>query len=107
MKELHNSYKEIKNYIHNDLGYSRKELDEYINKIIEEYVNKRVEKLLNDKNFLEETISKEIIRQLRREEPSRSYLVCTVNEIYSKIDKIIHDEVTSRLIVELKPKDSK
>ena len=39
MKELHNSYKEIKNYIHNDLGYSRKELDEYINKIIKEYVN--------------------------------------------------------------------
>lgn len=39
---MSNIYKAVKNYMHNELGYSEKELKEVINKAIEDAVKKEV-----------------------------------------------------------------
>lgn len=35
-------------------------------------------------------------------QPRNSYLRCTTDQLYNKINKVIHDEVLKRLIVDLR-----
>lgn len=95
--------REIKNYIHNDLGISKDEIKKLIWDTIKETVQNEVIKCLLDENRLKHLIEKELIRQLKIQDSDRKlYLRSTLDAIYNKIDETIHKEVTKRLIIELR-----
>lgn len=65
-------------------------------------MEQEVQKRLNDKAWLTHIIETELVRQLKFNSSSRhSYINCTMNQIYNKIDEAIHEEVIKRLKVEL------
>lgn len=95
--------REIKNYIHNDLGISKDEIKKLIWDTIKETVQNEVIKCLLDENRLKHLIEKELIRQLKIQDSDRKpYLRSALDAIYNKIDETIHKEVTKRLIIELR-----
>lgn len=66
-------------------------------------IQTEVSKVLNDEEYLKRLIEAEVIRQCKRESPYRSYITCTVDQVYRKIDSVIHEEVLKRLKIELLP----
>lgn len=101
--------KSIRNYIHNTLNISKDEIRNIIVDEIHNIVKEQIKVVLNDKEHLQQYIQNEIIKEIRRDynKERRSYPICTVDEIYNKIDKIIHEEVLKRLVVTLREPDRK
>lgn len=97
------SYKEIKNYIHNYLGLTKEEVRSIVDEVVKDTIQKEVSKYLNDENRLTSLVEKEIIRQLKYQDKVRnSFIVNTMDGIYNKIDTVIHEEVIKRLQITLK-----
>ena len=101
------SYKDIKNYIHNDLGFTKDEVKSIIEKTLAELVRKEIIKILNDETrlriLINDCISREISNQSKER---RCYMHSMMDDIYKKIDEEIHKQVTDRLLITLKePKE--
>lgn len=102
------NYKDIKNYIHNYLGLTKKEIREIILEIVEETIKKEVNKCFNDKNRLQHMIEKEILSQIKYGQDNykrKSFLISVMDEVYNRIDGVIHEEVLKRLQITLKDKE--
>lgn len=98
-------YNIIKNYIHNDLRITKED----IRGIIEETVKTEIHKILNDEPRIKQTIEDEIIRCCKvynSDGERRSFVISTMDDIYNKIDKEIHNIVRENLIVSLREKSS-
>lgn len=103
------SFKSIRNYIHNYLGITKDEVRDIILDEIKKIVHEEVIKSLNDKERLKSIVEKELIRQIKygqdRYERSR-FIINTMDHVYNRIDSIIHEEVLKRLRIELvEPKE--
>lgn len=99
------NYKDIKNYIHNYLGLTKEEVREMVLEVVKNTVKKEVDKCLNDENRLQHMIEKEILRQIKYGQDGykrRSFLISVMDEVYNRIDGIIHEEVLKRLQITLK-----
>lgn len=99
-----NSYRVIKNFIHNDLGITK----EYIDTIIRDTVNNEIHKILNDELRIKSIIENEIIRSCKEynsDGTRRSFIVSIMDDIYNRIDSEIHKTVRERLIVKLRDSD--
>lgn len=98
------SFKDIRNYIHNYLGLTKDEVRGIILEEIRDIVKEEISKLAKDEDFIHSYIEKEILRQLKHGElkhERRSFLINTMDSIYNQIDKTIHEEVCKRLRIEL------
>ena len=104
-----NSFKDIRNYIHNYLGLTKDEVRNIVLDEIKVIVKEEMSKLAKDEDFIRSFIENEILRQLRYGElkhERRSFLINTMDSIYNEIDKTIHEEVCKRLRIELvEPKE--
>lgn len=98
------SYKDIKNYIHNDLGISYQEVYNLVIDAIKKTVEKAVDEALSDQDRLQYLVEKEVLRQIKyNKDKNRQYFIqCTLDSIYNKIDQVIHEEVLKRLVIDLK-----
>jgi light-regulated signal transduction histidine kinase (bacteriophytochrome) len=96
------SYKEIKNYIHNYLGLTKEEVKNMIWDVVVETVNEEVNKCLNDKARIRTIVEGQVRYEIMKDSPRRTYIHTTMDEIYNKIDQTIHEEVVKRLKIELK-----
>lgn len=99
------NYKDIKNYIHNYLGLTKEEVREMALEVVKNTVKKEVDKCLNDENRLQHMIEKEILSQIKYGQDGykrRSFLISVMDEVYNRIDEIIHEEVLKRLQITLK-----
>lgn len=98
------NFKDIRNYIHNDLNITKEDIRTLILNEIHTIINREVEKALNDKVYLKRCIQDEIVKQIYRDyNKERSvFTISVMDEIYNKIDKVIHQEVINRLVIELK-----
>lgn len=96
------NHKDIRQYIHNTLGIPKIQIYDLILEELKAIVKEEVTKALHDEQYIEHLVEKEIIRQLKLNEPRSSYIVNTTNSLYNKIDEVIHDEVMKRLVIELK-----
>lgn len=101
--------KSIRNYIHNTLNISKEEVRNIITDELHNIVKEQIKVVLNDKEHLQQYIQNEIIKEIRRDydKERRSYAISTMDEIYNKIDRIIHEEVLKRLVVTLREPDRK
>lgn len=98
------SFKDIRNYIHNYLGLTKDEVRGIVLEEIRDIVKEEISKLAKDEDFIHSYIEKEILRQLKYGElkhERRSFLINTMDSIYNQIDKTIHEEVCKRLRIEL------
>ena len=94
-------YKDVKNYIHNELGITK----EYIDDLIRKTVKEEIVKVLNDDERIKRTVENEIVRCCKiykSDGTRRSFVINVMDDIYNKIDSVIHEEVRKRLIIELK-----
>lgn len=112
-KDLHfvigpDGFKNIRNYIHNYLGLTKEEIRKFIWDFIEEIVQEEIQKVLNDEARLHRLIEENIVREIRRNDnhERHSFAVSIMDDIYCKIDKVIHEEVRKRLVIELKEVDN-
>lgn len=99
------NYKDIKNYIHNYLGLTKEEVREMVLEVVKDTIKKEVDKCLNDENRLQHMIEKEILSQIKYGQDGykrRSFLISVMDEVYNRIDGIIHEEVLKRLQITLK-----
>ena len=96
--------KDIRNYIHNDLGIYKTQIYDMILGEIKKIVQEEVRHTLNDKQYLESLIEKEILRQIKgdKDYERRSFLISVMDGVYNRIDGIIHEEVLKRLQITLK-----
>lgn len=97
-------YKAFKNYIHGYLHLSKNDVMNIIKDTLQKLVSDEVSKVFNDKQYLENIVEKELIRQLRYGElkhERRSFVISTMDAIYNRIDSTIHEEVCKRLKIEL------
>ena len=100
MDEIHN-YKEIKNYLHNELGITK----EYIDSIIVKTVQDEVKKIFNNEGYVRDVIIKTIDREVRREVCGESgwHTIHDMNSmIKDEILSIIVKEVKDKVIISLK-----
>lgn len=97
------NYKDIKNYIHNDLGFTKDEVISIIKETLAKSVREEITKILNDETrlriLINDCISREISNQSKER---RCYMHSMMDEIYRKIDEEIHKQVTDRLLISLK-----
>lgn len=102
------NYKDIKNYIHNELGITKVEMHTYIWDIVKQTVKEEVEKVLNDEERLQRVIQDEVVKQLKHKgyNDRGSYIVCTMDKIYNKIDEEICKQVVDRLQISLKEENN-
>ena len=104
---MNDDYKELKNILHNDLKITKAEIHNKIMDAISDIVYKEVDKALHDKAYIEDLVKGYISAEIRRDDyQRRSYLHCALDEIYHKIDTVIHEEVCNRLVIELKESDN-
>ena len=95
------NYKEIKNYIHNELGITK----EYVDSIIVKTVQDEVKKVFNNEGYVRDVIIKTIDREVRREECGESgwHTIHDMNSmIKDEILSIIVKEVKDKVIISLK-----
>ena len=97
-----NNYKEIKNYINNELKITKDD----ILAIIKDEVKMQIEKYFNDPANIDRMLKDEVLHQLYKTDYKRStFLINTMDAIYNQIDATIHQEVLKRLKIELKEPD--
>ena len=95
------NYKEIKNYLHNELGITK----EYIDSIIIKTVQDEVKKVFNNEGYVRDVIIKTIDREVRREVCGESgwHTIYDINSmIKDEILNIIVKEVKDKVIISLK-----
>ena len=95
------NYKEIKNYLHNELGITK----EYIDGIIVKTVQDEVKKVFNNEGYVKDVILKTIDREVRREVCGESgwHTIYDMNSmIKDEILNIIVKEVKDKVIISLK-----
>lgn len=95
------NYKEIKNYIHNELGITK----EYVDNIIVKTVQDEVKKVFNNEGYIRDVIIKTIDREVRREVCGESgwHTIYDMNSmIKDEILNIIVKEVKDKVIISLK-----
>ena len=97
------NYKEIKNYIHNDLNITKEDIQE----IIQKEVKNQISKLLKDSNFVESMILNHIKMLLQDKNYNNPHykIITDINgfiydELISELGKVVHDNIKIR--VELK-----
>ena len=90
------NYKEVKNYIHNDLKITKKD----IQKIIQDIVKEQVTVLVKDSSFIHEMIFDHIKHVFRKEEYKAPYhkLITDINsyiydETIHEIARRVHDDI--------------
>ena len=95
------NYKEIKNYIHNELGITK----EYVDNIIVKTVQDEVKKVFNNEGYVRDVIIKTIDREVRREvcgESGWHTIYDMTSMIKDEILNIIVKEVKDKVIISLK-----
>ena len=91
------NYKEIKNYLHNELGITK----EYIDSIIIKTVQDEVKKIFNNEGYVRDVIIKTIDREVCGE--SGWHTIHDMNSmIKDEILSIIVKEVKDKVIISLK-----
>lgn len=98
------SFKEIRNYIHNYLGLTKDEVKEMFREELTRIVKEEVEHVMNDKPRLVNMIHDSIVKEIRRQDnyERHSFTISVMDEIYNRIDNIIHKEVCDKLIIGVK-----
>lgn len=97
------AYKDIKNYIHNELGITK----ECIQQIIVDTIRIEVNKRFNDEEFIKNEMKRIISKELSKEvcgDSSFHTIHDFTNIIKDEINNAILDEVKSRLDITLKDK---
>ena len=97
MKET--AYSDVKNYIHNDLGISKKYVEEVILKIVKDEIHK----LFTDEDRLQVILERIVAQTIKKDEHKILYhlLINFDSLLDEKITKTIFDEVKSKLKMEL------
>lgn len=95
----HNNYKEVKNYIHNDLKISKED----INNIIQITVATEIRKLMKDKDFIEGLVANRLKEILSKDynKPIYNNLFTLDNKIYDAVSNEISKTIKERLKIEL------
>lgn len=95
----HNNYKEVKNYIHNDLKISKED----INNIIQITVSTEIRKLMKDKDFIEGLVANRLKEILSKDynKPIYNNLFTLDNKIYDAVFNEISKTIKERLKIEL------
>lgn len=103
------NYKEIRNYIHNYLGLTKDEVKDMVREGIKEEISKYIEQELSDKHKWEQFIEGHLRKIILDSADNNrfSYLHCTVDKLYHKIDETIHEEVLKRLVIKLRDPNEK
>ena len=94
----HNNYKEVKNYIHNDLKISK----EYINSIIQVTVSNEIRKLMKDTDFINTLVSNRLKEILSKDynKPIYNNLFTLDSKIYDDVSNEISKTIKERLKIE-------
>lgn len=94
----HNNYKEVKNYIHNDLKISK----EYINSIIQVTVSNEIRKLMKDTDFINTLVSNRLKEILSKDynKPIYNNLFTLDSKIYDAVSNEISKTIKERLKIE-------
>lgn len=97
MKEM--AYSDVKNYIHNDLGISKKYVEEIILKIVKDEMHK----LFTDEDRLQVILERIVRQTIKKDEHKILYhlLINFDSLLDEKITKTIFNEVKSKLKIEL------
>lgn len=95
----HNNYKEVKNYIHNELKISKDD----INSIIQITVATEIRKLMKDKDFINGLVANRLKEILSKDynKPIYNNLFTLDNKIYDAISNEISKTIKERLKIEL------
>jgi hypothetical protein len=90
------NYKEVKNYIHNDLKITKEDIQE----IIQKEVKNQVTALVKDSYFIHELIGSHVKQIFRKEEYKKPYftIISDINEyiyrgLIDELGKVVHDNV--------------
>lgn len=99
------NYSDVKNYLHNDLGISKKYVEETILKTVKD----EVDKLFSDESRLQVIIERIVRQSIKKDEHKTLYhlLINFDSLLDEKITTIVFNEVKSRLKIELVGKDIK
>ena len=93
------NYKEVKNYLHNELNITK----QYIEDLIKYEIQSQVSDLVNDKNYIETLIENAVQRELKRKKSeSWHWIYDTTAMIENTIIKTIVDEVHNKIEIKLK-----
>jgi len=97
------SYRDVKNFIHNDLGITK----EYVEEVIKNTVQKEIHTLFNDENRLTYIIENMIRKEIRQDQNKTLYhLLLNFDSLLDrKITETVFNEVKSRLKIELVEED--
>lgn len=95
----HNNYKEVKNYIHNDLKISKEE----INNIIQITVSSEIRKLMKDTDFINGLVANRLKEILSKDynKPIYNNLFTLDNKIFDAVSNEISKTIKERLKIEL------
>lgn len=95
----HNNYKEVKNYIHNELKISKDD----INSIIQITVAGEIRKLMKDKDFINGLVANRLKEILSKDynKPIYNNLFELDNKIYDAVSNEISKTIKERLKIEL------
>lgn len=95
----HNNYKEVKNYIHNELKISKDD----INSIIQITVATEIRKLMKDKDFINGLVANRLKEILSKDynKPIYNNLFTLDNKIYDAVSNEISKTIKERLKIEL------
>lgn len=95
-----NNYKEIKNYIHNELKMSKED----IQKIIQKEIKDQISALLNDSSFIESMINNHITALLKDKNYNnpRYRTITDINSmiydgLIDELGKVVHDNIKIKI----------
>lgn len=94
------AYKDIKNYIHNELGITK----EYVQDVIKEIVAIEVDKKFNDEEYIKNEVRRIIVHELNNEvDKSHWHTIHDLSSLVKdEITKTIMEEVRSKVVISLK-----
>lgn len=103
------SYKDIRNYIHNYLGIRKEEIRDMFWDFIKDIIDEEITKCLNDEPRIERLVEDKIVAQIRKLDIKNrhSYPTTIMDRIYLKIDEEIAKIVQDKIIVTLKQEEQK
>lgn len=96
-----NNYKDVKNYLHNELGITK----EYVDNIIYEVVNKEICKIFSDETYIKNYVKNIIWEEVNKEmvgENSWHTIHDMTSIIKDEINNIIIKEVKNKINISLK-----
>ena len=94
------AYKDIKNYIHNELGITK----EYVQDVIREIVAIEVDKKFNDEEYIKNEVRRIIVYELNNEiDKSHWHTIHDLSSLVKdEITKTIMEEVKNKVVISLK-----